>query len=93
LVAPAICAATVVVPAILAFSAAHWLSGRVRLLLLLIVVPLPVWLLTLLMLYLPPAPPSSFAWWATGMVMIAPVAIAWAIVGALGARMGWRNVR
>lgn len=93
LISPAIWAATVVAPAILAFSVARWLSGRVRLLLLLIVVPLPVWLLTLPMIYLPPAPPSSFAWWATGMVMIAPVAVAWAVIAALGARMGWRNVR
>ena len=81
------------VPAILAFSVARWLSGRVRLLLLLIVVSLPVWLLTSSMLYLPPAPPSSFAWWAAGMLMIAPVAVAWAVIAALAARMGWRNFR
>ena len=93
LILPAVWAVAVVAPAILAFSAARWLSGRVRLLLLFIVVPLPVWLLTLPLIFLSPAPPSSFAWCATGLVMIPPVAIAWAIVAVLGARIGWRNVR
>ena len=93
LILPAVWAVAVVAPAILVFSAARWLSGRVRLLLLFIVIPLPVWLLNLPLIFLPPAPPSSFAWCATGLVMIAPVAIAWAIVAVLGARIGWRNVR
>lgn len=92
LIAPAVWAVAIVAPTILAFSASRWVSGRVRLLLLLIVVPLPVWLLTLPLIFLPSAPPSSFAWWATGTVMIAPVAIAWGIVAVLGAKMGWRNV-
>ena len=93
LVSPIVWALSIVAPAVLAFSVGRWLSGRVRLLLLLTVVPLPIWLLTLPMIYLPPAPHSSLAWWATGMVMIAPVAISWAIVAALGAKLGWRNVR
>ena len=79
--------------AVLAFSTARYLSGRVRVLFLVILVPLPVWLLTLPIIYLPPAPPSPFAWWVAGMTMIAPVAIAWAIVAVMGAKLGWRNVR
>ena len=92
-VRPIVWVVSIVVPAALAFAVARWLSGRVRLLLLFIVIPLPVWLLTLPVVYLPPAPPSTLVWWVTGMMMIAPVAIAWAIVATLGARLGWRNVR
>lgn len=93
LVSPTIWALAVVAPALLGFSVARWLSGRARLMLLLIVIPLPVWLFTAPIVYFPPAQPSSFAWWATGMLMIAPVAVAWALVAAVGARVGWRNVR
>ncbi len=86
-------AVLLLIPPITGYLLAKIRSPLVRELLLALFLPTPIIILTTAMILLPSAPPSDFGWWMTGMIMISPAIVIWAMLGGTGYVVGRRNVR